>query len=687
MMKWKDCNIYYLLESTKMENFARLRLGGAARNILARARLLSKELDKPIHILTFDHNPDIDHTRQAFFRTKMIDERIIVHNLFEFLSHKKVSWIHVDEKKHPIEEKGLVSNKVEKYENRYRMFKNGLYIKYKAYDDQERLEFVDYFSENRHRLRREQFDIAGRVRKITYMDQVLNKPRQELFYDETGHCYLSIWYNPNNGKSTRVNWFDQQGQIIKVFKNIHALKVHWLETITEKLESAIFQSDMRNTEELLLAMKNPKIATVKMFHSNHFEEPYTYGSLIKEYHSTALENVSRFDAFVLITERQKKDVERQFGPRSTFHTVPHAAPRISAVGKEVRDPLTAVKVGRYVKTKNFDHAIYAFQKVIEKIPEARLELWGFGPQEENLKELVRKLKLESNVFVKGFTDHSTAIFERAAFSVFPTTSEGFPLVILESMAAGAPVISYDLNYGPHEMITHNVDGILIPQNNIDALSEAMITLFTDQKKLKLMSQKARKVTQKLSEKRFVQNWLTVYEAALHQREHRVKIKKPSCTLTNLQWLDAQSGKMKLDGIIVFSEESTSYFDSLQLSLYVRKRDQLIDCYIPLQVEWKNERTAQFNTELLLNTLIDNNWLKSGIWDFYISCSAKNDHRFIRLAGNKEKDIPWIKKVVTTPKDPIVPYYTEYGNFSLDVGLHKHRTTTKKIIGKVKRLFA
>lgn len=492
MAKYDDCEIYYLLESTKMESFIDLRLGGAARNILARARLLSKRLNQTIHILTFDFNPDIDRTRHNFYHAKLINDQILVHNLYEFLSHKKVSSIDVVDINHPIEEKGMVAIEVEKKRNRYRMFKDGLYIKYKAYKDNGKLDYIDYFSENRHRIRREKFDTAGRLRKIIYMDLVLNKPRQALFLDEQGHCFLSVWYNPKTDKSTRVNWFDPQGKIIKVFKNEQELRTHWLDTITKNLKHAIVQSDMRNTEELLLTIRNPNIATIKMFHSNHLEKPYTCGAPIKEYHKTALEKASHFDAFVFITKRQKEHIENQFGPRSTFHVVPHSAPQIPSGQIVSREHLTAVMIGRYVKTKNFDHAIYAFEKVIKKIPKARLELWGFGSQKENLEALVRELMLENNVFIMGFTDNPTAIFKRASFSVFPTTSEGFPLVILESMAAGAPVISYDLNYGPREMITQDVDGILIPPNDIDALSEAMITLFSDQRKLEKMRQEAKK---------------------------------------------------------------------------------------------------------------------------------------------------------------------------------------------------
>lgn len=62
--------------------------------------------------------------------------------------------------------------------------------------------------------------------------------------------------------------------------------------------------------------------------------------------------------------------------------------------------------------------------------------------------------------------------------------------ILESMACGTPVISYDFNYGPQEIIDNNKNGLIINKDNIKELSENIVYLKNNEKVLKEMSEKS-----------------------------------------------------------------------------------------------------------------------------------------------------------------------------------------------------
>src|SRR5206468_2009071 len=139
-----------------------------------------------------------------------------------------------------------------------------------------------------------------------------------------------------------------------------------------------------------------------------------------------------------------------------------------------REDFTLISLSRYHANKKLDQLINAFKNVVQEVPQAVLEVWGMGSEEENLKNLVMELKLEKNVFIKGFTSDPISIFERATASVLTSINEGFGLVITESMAAGAPVISYDILYGPRDIITDGVDGKIVERENITELSSAII---------------------------------------------------------------------------------------------------------------------------------------------------------------------------------------------------------------------
>src|SRR5699024_3154677 len=81
--------------------------------------------------------------------------------------------------------------------------------------------------------------------------------------------------------------------------------------------------------------------------------------------------------------------------------------------------------------------------------------------------------LENNVFLKGYSQDTDLIYQRSLVTLLTSKSEAFALVILESMINGTPVISYDINYGPNDIITNKKDGYLI-EENIDVLANKII---------------------------------------------------------------------------------------------------------------------------------------------------------------------------------------------------------------------
>jgi len=642
-------HVYYLLQVVHPT------LGGVARSVLRRANLIAEKTDLHVSIVTLNFDPNLDVVRAELLRHRLLSSKVKFINLFEDLSHKDV-----DEKDddpityHPVEEKGFNIERVAD-KNGYRLYKNDVYVKYKEYDLDGRLKYINYFDDKKRIIRSEYFDIKGRIRRIVHMDPFLNGPRQTQFLDNKGRCFLNVWYDPKTKKSIKVYWFDLQGAIIKSFSDETELKIFWLEELTKNQQSVILHSELITTDFMILSQNRPHIAKVKVFHSNHFKEPYTYGAPIDEFYEKLFrENIDKFDAVVFLTNSQKKDVERQFGLRQTFHIVPHVAPQIKNPIEVKRDLLTCVFVGRFAPEKVVDHIIRAFFEVVKVIPNAKLEIWGTGKEEANYIKLIQSLGLENNIKICGFTQKALDVFAKAAFSVFTSIREGFGLTIAESMSVGTPVIAYDVNYGPREMIINGVNGYLIPPNDVKSLSQAMIDLFSNPKKCREMGEQARKIKDKFNEDDFIDKWLNVYKAAIEQKDHRIKMKKPKCEASELEWVEHD--KLMIEGAIHLAKEING---EPILSLYIRNRDELVDEYFDLNVSKVSSTYYRFKGIFSISSFTQN-----GLWDLYLSFSFRNLHYFVRIQKGECK-LPRVK-TRDVQNQEIKFYVTKYGNITFCV---------------------
>jgi glycosyltransferase involved in cell wall biosynthesis len=132
----------------------------------------------------------------------------------------------------------------------------------------------------------------------------------------------------------------------------------------------------------------------------------------------------------------------------------------------------AVAAGRLTAQKDYPTLLRAFTKVHRERPNARLLL-------NELQAQITSLGLVDTVELTGLCANPFAFFARARCFVLSSRFEGFGMVIVEAMAAGAPVVSTDCPYGPADILADGQWGLLVPVGNSDALADAMIRLLTD----------------------------------------------------------------------------------------------------------------------------------------------------------------------------------------------------------------
>lgn len=138
-----------------------------------------------------------------------------------------------------------------------------------------------------------------------------------------------------------------------------------------------------------------------------------------------------------------------------------------------------VAAGRLVPQKGFDTLLHAF-RVVRDAHHARLIILGTGPLDGKLRALQDRLGLSADVDFPGFDPNPYRYFARAACVVVASRYEGFGNVIVEAMACGTPVVATRCPSGPEEIITDGRTGLLVPVDDITALSAAILRVLSDE---------------------------------------------------------------------------------------------------------------------------------------------------------------------------------------------------------------
>lgn len=130
-------------------------------------------------------------------------------------------------------------------------------------------------------------------------------------------------------------------------------------------------------------------------------------------------------------------------------------------------------VGRLEEQKSFHFAIEAFSRIKSNLPFLRLKILGRGHLYKELRQLAIKLGVDEYVDFEGFKPNTAEYYRNAQAVVLTSLYEGFPNVLVESISLGTPVVSFDCQNGPREIIVEGVNGYLVKNFSLTDLSHKM----------------------------------------------------------------------------------------------------------------------------------------------------------------------------------------------------------------------
>lgn len=131
------------------------------------------------------------------------------------------------------------------------------------------------------------------------------------------------------------------------------------------------------------------------------------------------------------------------------------------------------------EVKQFDKLIESYSKTDLPKQNIKLVFLGDGDLRKQYELKAKQLGLENNIVFEGKVSNPYQYMKNAKFVVLCSKNEGFPTVLIESLACETPVIAFDCDSGPSEIIINNENGILVENQNFDQLIKAMNTMISD----------------------------------------------------------------------------------------------------------------------------------------------------------------------------------------------------------------
>lgn len=207
-------------------------------------------------------------------------------------------------------------------------------------------------------------------------------------------------------------------------------------------------------------------------------------SFFKWWKGRVISSLKKLDKLVVLTA----DAVSEWPELTNVTMIPDPLP-IDVNGRSPLSSKRVITIGRYSKEKGYDLLLKVWSIVEKKCPDWQLDIFAMGDPTPYVKMIddlsIDKKRCHLNSSVLDVNE----LYLKSSILVQPSRTEGFGLVIIEAMAYGIPVVSFDCENGPRSIISDGEDGILIPPFDVGLFSDRLVQLMNDEGLRRSMGEK------------------------------------------------------------------------------------------------------------------------------------------------------------------------------------------------------
>lgn len=284
-------------------------------------------------------------------------------------------------------------------------------------------------------------------------------------------------------------------------KKIKILRLSYYIALAKKIKELKCYSYIIGTTHLLniflILFSNKKIKVIACEHMSNTVVRGTVNKIRKYCYK-------KVDKLIVLTKTDYKYYVK-FIPKEKIRVIPNSLSFINNEKNELTNK-NMVAVGRLTKQKGFDLLLESVNLIKEEIKDWTIEIYGEGEEKVELLKKIKKYKIEDIIQVKKPVKNIQQKYLNSSIYLLPSRWEGLPMVLIEALECGLPIISFDCPTGPSEIVKNKENGFLILPQDINNFAGKIVELVKNTNLRREMGIISKKIAKNYSKENIQQKW-------------------------------------------------------------------------------------------------------------------------------------------------------------------------------------